>query len=114
LNILVIHYAHYLISRLPGGGCTLKLQRPQQQYWRPGINEFTMPEDFPKGPGKNNFHILGTRIWVGFVRSGGGKTGGIASSFEDFDTPGAGEDGLKPGWIKGEIIFSRVLKSTNL
>jgi hypothetical protein len=58
-----------------------------------------------KGPRKNNFRILGARIWVSFVRSGGGKTGGIASSFEDFDTPGAGEDGLKPGWIKCKFIF---------
>ena len=53
-----------------------------------------------KDPGKNNFRILGARIWVSFVRSGGAKTGAIASSFEDFGDPGAGEDGLKPGWIK--------------
>jgi hypothetical protein len=53
--------------------------------------------------------IFLNRIWVSFVRSGGGKTGGIASSFEDFDTPGAGEDDLKPGWIKCDFIFARAL-----
>ena len=26
-----------------------------------------------KGPRKKNFHILGARIWVGFVRSEGAK-----------------------------------------
>jgi hypothetical protein len=39
-------------------------------------------ECFAKGLRKNKFRILGARIWVSFVRSGGGKTGGIASSFE--------------------------------
>jgi hypothetical protein len=56
--------------------------------------------------------ILGARIWVSFVRSGGAKAGGIASSFEDFGAPGAGEDGLKPGCIDVEIIFARVLTIT--
>jgi hypothetical protein len=32
-----------------------------------------------------------------------------ACSFEDFDAPGADEDGLKPGWIRVEINLSRVL-----
>jgi hypothetical protein len=67
-----------------------------------------------KGPRRNNFHILGAWIWAIFVRSGGGKTGGIASSFEDFATPGAGEDGLKPGWIKGEIISARTLRENRM
>jgi hypothetical protein len=62
-----------------------------------------------KDPRKNNFRILGARIWVSFVRFGGAKAGGIASSFEDFGAPGAGEDGLKPGCIDVEIIFARVL-----
>ncbi|MEJ2659934.1 MAG: hypothetical protein P8Z73_04305, partial [Desulfobacteraceae bacterium] len=30
--------------------------------------------------------------------------------FEDFAAPGAGEDGLKPGWINVEIIFARALR----
>jgi hypothetical protein len=63
-----------------------------------------------KGSRKNNFHILGARIWARFVRSQGRKTGGIASSFEDFAPLRAGKDGLKPGWIKGEIIFARALR----
>jgi hypothetical protein len=67
-----------------------------------------------KGPRKNYFHILGVRIWVRFVRSQRRKTGGIASSFEDFAPLRAGEDGLKPGWIKGEIIFTRALTSAEL
>jgi hypothetical protein len=65
-----------------------------------------------KGPRKINFHILGARIWVRFVRSQGRKTGGIASSFEDFAPLRAGEDGLKPGCIKGEIIFSWALRGS--
>jgi hypothetical protein len=63
-----------------------------------------------KDPGKNNFRILGAPIWVSFVRSGGAKTGGIASSFEDFGAPGVGEDGLKPGCMDVEIIFAWVLR----
>ena len=62
-----------------------------------------------KGPRKNKFRILGARIWVSFVRSGGAKTGGIAGSFEDFGAPGADEDGLKPGCIEVELIFARAL-----
>ncbi|MEJ2660124.1 MAG: hypothetical protein P8Z73_05320, partial [Desulfobacteraceae bacterium] len=31
--------------------------------------------------------------------------------FEDFATPGAGEDDLKPGWIKCDFIFARALKA---
>jgi hypothetical protein len=59
---------------------------------------------------KINFPVLGVRIWVRFVRSQRRKTGGIASSFEDFAPFGAGEDGLKPEWIKGEVIFTRALR----
>ena len=64
-----------------------------------------------KGPRKNKFRILGARIWVSFVRSGGAKTGGIAGSFEDFGAPGADEDGLKPGCIEVELIFARALRA---
>jgi hypothetical protein len=64
-----------------------------------------------KGPRKNKFRILGARIWVSFVRSGGAKTGGIAGSFEDFGAPGADEDGLKPGCIEVELIFARALNT---
>jgi hypothetical protein len=71
--------------------------------------DLTRNSQISKGSRKNNFRILGARIWVSFVRSGGAKTGGIASSFEDFGAPGAGEDGLKPGCIDVEIIFARVL-----
>jgi hypothetical protein len=47
--------------------------------------------------------------WICSLR--GGKTTGIASSFEDFATPGAGEDDLKPGWIKCDFIFARALNT---
>jgi hypothetical protein len=62
-----------------------------------------------QGPCKNKFRILGARIWVSLVHSGGAKTGGIAGSFEDFGAPGADEDGLKPGCIEVELIFVRAL-----
>ena len=42
------------------------------------------------GPAQKYGHILGARIWVGFARSSGRKTGGIASSLEVVSKPSIG------------------------